>query len=475
MADTLVHDRCVRRSALDLAERLRHLSDTERDLIRLANEPGYGRWREQIRATSGCARPVYLSGRTTVADPATGEVLRHYDTATEPAGRLPVRCRNRRASVCPPCAREHSGDTFHLVRAGLRGGKGTLVDVAAHPRLFVTLTAPSFGAVHRAGPDRCRPRRDGGHCEHGCPLGCGLAHGTDDPAAGQPLCPACYDYTSHVLWHAHLGELWNRTVRSIRRGLATAAGITQTELARHARVSFAKVTEYQRRGAVHVHAVIRLDGPDGPGTASPAWATGELLATAVRQAAGAVRVTIPPTAALGELVFRWGSQLDVHPIKASGDGSAVTDEAVAGYVAKYTSKSVGDTGGLDRRVTSDAAITLARVSTHVRALMLACWRLGALPGLDHLRLRTWAHTLGYRGHCLTKSRLYSTTYTALRAARRIFRTGPAIDEDTMVVDSAWRYVGSGHTPGEAEIAAGIAEDLAVLREVIRWATGRPHG
>lgn len=464
---TNLYYRAAGRSALDLAERLRHLSDTERDLVRLANEPGYPRWLEQIRATGGCARPVYLSGHTTAADPSTGLVVRHYDTTGEPGGRLAVRCRNRRTSVCPPCSREHSGDTFHLVRAGLLGGKGTPARVVDYPRLFVTLTAPGFGPVHRVGPDRCRPRRGGGVCEHGRPLGCGLVHdGAQDRAVGQPLCADCYDYPSHVLWHAHAGELWNRTCRAVRRHLASAAGITQTELNRHLRVSFAKVVEYQRRGAVHVHAVVRLDGPDGPDTPPPSWATGVLLTEVVRSAAASVRVIMQHSAALGELAFRWGGQIDVHPITAFGDGSAITDEAVAAYVAKYVSKSLGDSGGLDHRVTSAAAIDLAAVSPHLRALMGACWRLGGLPELAHLRLRAWAHALGYRGHCLTKSRLYSTTYGALRAARTRYRTGGTEDTGTgLATESSWRYVGSGHTPGAAEIAAGIAEDLAVLREV----------
>ncbi|MBD0736155.1 plasmid replication initiator protein [Streptomyces sp. CBMA29] len=447
---------------------MRHLSDTEKDLIRLANEPGYTRWREQIRATGGCAHPVYLSGHATTADPSTGLVVGHYDTAGEPGGRLAVRCRNRRTSVCAPCSREHSGDTFHLVRAGLLGGKGTPTRVVEHPRLFVTLTAPSFGAVHRAGPERCRPRRDGGECEHGRPGDCGKVHADGDRLIGQPLCRECYDYPAHALWHAHAGELWNRTCRAIRRHLATAAGIGQAALNEHLRVSFAKVVEYQRRGAVHVHAVIRLDGPDGPDTPPPSWADAGLLTDTVRAAAAAVRVPMPYTAALGEYVFRWGEQIDVHPIRAFGDGSAITDEAVAAYVAKYVSKSLGDSGGLDRRVTSAAAIDLAAVSPHLRALMGTCWRLGGLPELAYLRLRAWAHALGYRGHCLTKSRLYSTTYGALRAARSRFRTGGQEDSGVgLVTDSSWRYVGSGHTPGAAEIAAGIAEDLAVLREITR--------
>src|SRR5690242_5615027 len=82
----------ARRSVLDEAERLRLLSSTERDLIRLVHEPGYSRWLEQIKSIGGCAHPIYLAGHTTTRDAVTGEVLRHYDTSTEPGGRMPVRC-----------------------------------------------------------------------------------------------------------------------------------------------------------------------------------------------------------------------------------------------------------------------------------------------------------------------------------------------------------------------------------------------
>ncbi|MFD3931487.1 replication initiator [Streptomyces sp. NPDC058614] len=462
----------ARRSALHRAERLRRLSDTERDLIRLANEPGFPRWLAQIKATGGCAHPIYLAGHTTLVHAGTGQVLRHYDTDIEPGGRLAIRCRNRRDSRCAPCSRLHSGDTFHLVRSGLLGGKSVPVTVTAHPRLFVTLTAPSFGAVHRATADgeRCRPRRDGGTCEHGRPLGCGHVHAADDPAAGQPLCVDCYDYPSHVLWHAHAGELWNRTTRAIRRHLATSAGIPQSKIGDHLRLSFAKVAEYQRRGAVHFHAVIRLDGPDGPTAPPPDWASAELLDAAVRAAVASAEVSMPYLAGLGELVFRWGGQLDVHPIRRGfADDGPVTDQAVAAYVAKYVSKSVGDAGGTDCPVRSPDDIALLSVSAHMRALMGTCWRLGRLPGLEHLRLRAWVHTLGYRGHVLTKSRRYSTTYEKLRTARtahRAERCGLAADTGpATVTDSSWRYVGSGHTLAEAEIAAGIAENLILLREI----------
>ncbi|WP_461016707.1 replication initiator, partial [Streptomyces daliensis] len=87
---------------------LKGLSEVDRDLLYLIRDPLYGRWREQITAIGGCAKPVYLSGNTVTYHPGTGEVVSSYSTGAEPGERLPVRCRNRRASVCEPCSRLHS-------------------------------------------------------------------------------------------------------------------------------------------------------------------------------------------------------------------------------------------------------------------------------------------------------------------------------------------------------------------------------
>ncbi|GAA3484473.1 replication initiator [Streptomyces yanii] len=110
----------------------------------------------------------------------------------------------------------------------------------------------------------------------------------------------------------------------------------------------------------------------------------------------------------------------------------------------------------------------------MRALMRTCWQLGGVPELEPLRLRAWAHTLGYRGHILTKSRVYSTTYTALRADRAEHEraASDATDEPGTITDARWRYVGSGHSPGATLIAAGIAEDQAQNREIARAEIGR---
>ena len=453
----------ARRAHLEYLDRLARLDSVDRDLVRMGQMPNLNRWLEQITATGGCSHPIYLSGHTTHYDPATGEILRHYSTRDEPGERLVMRCRNRRASYCPSCSWQYQGDTFQLVRAGLVGGKGVPASVTGHPRVFLTLTAPSFGRVHRAG--QCHRARSK-VCQHDSAGGCGQVHDETDPLVGQALCGNCYDYVGHVLWNAHAGRLWKAFGDNLYYHLGTRSGGVWSAVRKLLRVSAAKVAEYQRRGAVHFHAVIRLDGPAGPDSQPPAWATAELLLDTLKTAAAAVALSAPVSLAYGERRLGFGTQIEAHPL--SGDGERISDEQVAAYVAKYTSKSVDTSGALDRPITSHADVRSLRVPAHVRALVGTCWRLGALPELEHLRLRSCAHMLGYRGQCLSKTRRYSTTYRALRAERTAFSAGrPNAEESGSAVDTAWRYVGRGYTAGEAMIAAGIAEDVARSRVLAR--------
>ncbi|WP_323391631.1 replication initiator [Streptomyces jumonjinensis] len=462
-----------RRAELDRSARLRHLTEADRDTIRLVRDPKFSRWLEQVTATGGCSHPIHLGGTTITRNAATGEILHHYSTRDEPGERLLVRCGNRRATVCAPCSGLHAGDTYHLVRAGLTGGKTVPASVRHRPRLFVTLTATSFGRVHRATDSApCRPRRDPGTCEHGRPLGCAARHTRTDPRAGQPLCADCYDYPAHVLWHAHAGQLWDRFTRGVRRHLAASAGIPRARFHDHARLSFAKIAEYQRRAAVHVHAVVRLDGPGGPHDHPPAWGTADTLTEAVRTAARLVSVRAPYSLAVGERTLRWGSQLDVRTVTNADGGTS--DDAVAAYIAKYVTKGAQDAGsGVDHPIRHRADIDAVTSTDHARTLMYTCWRLGALPEYAPLRLRAWTHTLGYRGHILTKSRAYSTTYAALRAGRAD-HLGHSAPIDALT-ERHWRYLGSGHTPGAALIAAGIADDVAANRRALTDGIGYALG
>jgi len=132
-----------------------------------------------------------------------------------------------------------------------------------HPAVLVTLTAPSFGMVHAArsgAPCHIRvPRR---HCPHGRPLACFERHDGADKLVGSPLCRDCYDYEGAVLHNAATPELWRRTTIYVVRHLAAVLGLTQAETRRRVRLSFCRVAEFQCRGVVHLHAVVRADGLD---------------------------------------------------------------------------------------------------------------------------------------------------------------------------------------------------------------------
>jgi hypothetical protein len=140
--------------------------------------------------TGGCLQPVLLRGRADYIDGGTGELIHRYTTVHEPGGVLPIACKTRRASRCPPCAEVYRADTYQLIRAGLAGGKGIPATVADHPCVFVTLTAPSFGPVHvRREKDgrvlACRPRRKDKTCAHGIRLSCRDKHDHNDHRLGE--------------------------------------------------------------------------------------------------------------------------------------------------------------------------------------------------------------------------------------------------------------------------------------------------
>ncbi|WP_344878692.1 replication initiator [Nonomuraea antimicrobica] len=430
-------------------------------MIARLHDPDYSRWAHQIKRSGGCRQPIHLHGKVEHYDQATGQLLHRYTTRTEPGGVLRVPCKTRRASRCPACAEVYRADTYQLVRAGLVGGKGVPETVNSHPCLFVTLTAPSFGAVHVQREKNgkvlpCHARRNAETCPHGQTMSCTERHSADDPRLGEPLCPDCYDYDGSVLFNAISPELWRRFTLALRRRFARLNGLTVKALRAQASIAFAKVAEYQRRGVVHFHAVIRLDGPDGPDTPPPAWATADALAQAVQHAAAAVTAEVKP---LGR-TFQWGTQLDVRRITMDGD---LTEQAVAAYVAKYATKAAECVGTLDRRIQPLDDLNALPVREHARSLIAACMHLGNHPGLAELRLTQWAHMLGFRGHFSTKSRHYSTTLGELRAAREEhmraeeISTGrlPLFEEDTVLVIAHWQYAGQGLSIGEQLLAAAL--------------------
>ncbi|MGK5738506.1 replication initiator [Micromonospora sp. URMC 103] len=482
-----------------------------------ATQSDYFGWLEHVRAAAGCTRPIRLAGSLYTVEPGTGRILDARHTDAMPDAAIYTACGNRRERVCPACARTYQRDAYQLLRAGLVGGKGVPETVSRHPAVFPTFTAPSFGPVHvrvvkrhtcrdrkrcDCRPEPCHARRGIGLCEHGRPSVCWARHEPTDVVLGQPLCLDCYDHDHQVVWNLYAGELWHRTKQAAERYLAKLArrrGIPRVDVVTASgkvrkvapvRLSHGKAAEFQARGAVHFHALVRLDGvhPTDPAAIvpPPAGFTVADLEDAIRAAATQVAFTTPghPDRPEGWPIA-WGEQVDVRPISLTGRGE-VTDSMVAGYLAKYATKSTEVTGHTSVRLDTDTIGDYADPDgDHTARLIDACWRLGRPTGnpaplserprghrptpgfvqpwqcpdcgthtryaacptcvadrqanLDaqppnsasaspYARLRRWAHMLGFGGHFLTKARRYSVTFQLLRDTRVTYRRNADHDQ-----------------------------------------------
>jgi hypothetical protein len=304
-------------------------------------------------------------------------------------------------------------------------------------------------------------------------LACNRVHDDEDPRLGEPLCVECFDHQGAVIWNNALGELWRRTTIYLPRALARLTGMTQKALRELVRVSYVKVAEYQRHGLVHLHVVIRLD------RAMPAYRAGELhppasrfgvelLEDALRVAVDEVRAPLPDE--LGGGHVRWGDELDVRYLDAN------ERRRVAGYLAKYATKSTELAGGVVHRVAEHQVDELP-VREHVRVYMREAFALAGDPALAERRFGASAHQFGYRGHCLTKSRRYSTTFKALREAREQYVHEQLLARSNDAAQRAlagaiervanFRFAGQGHLTA--------ADELLALSAAARAREGRRLG
>ncbi|AGZ40115.1 replication initiator [Actinoplanes friuliensis] len=105
------------------------------------------------------------------------------------------------------------------------------------------------------------------------------------------------------------------------------------------------------------------------------------------------------------------------------------------------------------------------------------------PASPYLKLRKWAHMLGFGGHFLTKSRRYSITFAMLDDERVTFRRaqtgGPErsdpVAEPTTLVINFLAFVGAGwQTPADAMLAntsaAMAREHQDAARQYLHTAT-----
>ena len=277
-----------------------------------------------------------------------------------------------------------------------------------------------------------------------------------------------------MVWQWWAPELWRRFTITLRRLLAHTLGVSESRLGEHATIQYAKVAEYQRRGVIHFHALVRLDGPktlDGFEPGPPGFEA-DRLASLVRDAAGVVSYTAPPVASGDvERVLWFGTQVDARPVSATHrpkmEGAELSAEQVAGYLAKYATKAASDTTG-DHRDSQH----LHRIRRQVGEIADS-----ADPDGSYALLERWVSMLGFRGHFSTKSRRYSITLGRLRRARRRFQTLVAEaqrhgrqmdtrdlevrllaeDDDTTLVVGSWVFAGTGwNTEGDTALALAAA-------------------
>jgi hypothetical protein len=459
-----------------------------------ASRPDFDAWLRHVKPAAGCVAPIRLYGDMYQVkvnhDTGAWCVLSHRSTSDMPDAVIYKPCGNRRATVCPHCSKVYQRDAYQIVRSLLVGGKGVPETVAQHPAAFPTFTAPSFGPVHTrvaarhtctdrrrcdCRPEPCHARRDAIRCPHGRLMACFARHDETERVVGTPLCLDCYDYPAQVVWNHHNGELWRRTRINIERFLKRRAmqrGIDPATV----KLAYGRAAEFQRRAVIHLHVVIRLDGydPDHQETILPPSAGLDAvdLVDAVEHAVRTTHFwTNPHPDQPNGWRIEWGEQTKTRIITVAADGE-ITDAMVAGYLAKYATKSTEVTGHTSRRLDSDTIDLYADPEgSHTERLLDACWQLG--KPLGWWGLRRWAHMLGFGGHFLTKSRRHRVTFRLLREARAAWQrtvntAGPDTDDqvpeqETVLVVNFLQFVGAGwHTTGDAMLA-NTAADLARSR------------
>lgn len=359
-----------------------------------------------------CSRPI------TVACEGTG----HSDHAHA------IRCGTRQASKCESCSELYQQDARAIIYAGLDETRSFT---------FITLTAPSFGAVHLV-PKKVVKGAAARVCR------CGLVHAPGDDLRGVPLDMGAYDYDAAALWNLNSGKLWDRFKTRLNREYGS-------------KLQYLKVAEWQERGSIHLHVLVQAVVPK---------------ATVVK-----VAKEVSTVDRLTGSVVVYGSRVDVQLVAPTDGGSRRSK--LGGYIAKlvgYVAKDLAS--GKQNRAAQAHFINLEKAAEklhHERpALAPDTCRCGETSQWIHpvtgqifpldpsghpsrycgnapgRKKRTECKGVkncsallhrqaGYRGHVLTKSRGWAEkSFKSEREARRAFQGTQAGQSENEAVH-LWAY------------------------------------
>lgn len=225
---------------------------------------------------------------------------------------------------------------------------------------------------------------------------------------GVPLDDRTYDYEGQVRWNSMVGRLWARTADELTRSLDLGA-----------RLQYAAVAEFQRRGAVHLHVLIRLpaSAPIGEYRDDQGNQRSAVLETLVARVG-----TYDGARGLGTR-YAWGREVDARLV---GDETGRSQARYAGYLAKLVTYSVKDIGRdvFNRQSFGPDGHHVRRLEAAVH--QLTCPQHSGVVSVEPCPscLRRRASSWGFRGHTLRRSRGWSArSLTRCREERRAFRGG----------------------------------------------------
>lgn len=267
-----------------------------------------------------------------------------------------VNCGSRSFLTCPKCARVYRRDWQAILADGVREstpGRSTFV--------LLTLTAPTFGRVHRVPQPGETPKR----------CACGRRHSEKDRVLrGVPVDPEAYDYPGQVAFNRDVSELFRHTQVALRRALPD-------------RFDYAAVREWQARGVLHFHVLLRIEH-----LSMPRSALVKLLEDAC---AGVLASSVVDDSAV-----QWGKQVDarVLGIEPGQVRRAISYLGkVLGYVAKDLAAEAVSNRSPDAVAHADALNQAARDD-------MACTRNCEGRDCSHRRHRS----MGAGSHAVSRSK-----------------------------------------------------------------------
>lgn len=308
-----------------------------------------------------------------------------------------VRCQSSDYSVCQKCASIRSLDKKRLIGSGCNASE---LDGITHEKLapfrffFATFTAPSFGKIRDSVPVDSRR----------------------------------YEYRRQVEWNFNSSALFHATMIRFERRLPDS--------------QWCFVREWQKRGAIHFHGIIRV-----PKCIDSRAAWEEIRALRQADSKG----------------ISWGRQMDVQGIGDEAENSVRYMSKVVAYTAKHQ----GNRGMLAPTVSE----FYARLDKHARNLV--CRRNGCITNKSCDGRVHRNH--GYAGQMLSMSKRWSfaeLTFDKLNAQRAAFASNGKDEIQQAELAEAARlsssdYVNAFADIDEAKVVAGKERLQAIVEASLK--------